>query len=212
MRQKSETIFFSIIVRLTFFVTGLHPSRKHTFSIVSFHDNLPLLPIDRTPDIIKIKTPPQPVVYPVPRVRDIYSNSRGYTDNFLLDISVHVKDQVNIVTGQDREKEKREKCPSRFAIINLISLAQSREKVVGFFSRAFIGSNRSIGLDLSHSSRAIGQSFVRVAGVKGWGGRRGGRLYDSPLYFPVFQGVSSNTLVRIYSSHVSSTILDPRSD
>lgn len=109
MRQKSETIFFSIIVRLTFFVTGLHPSRKHTFSIVSFHDNLPLFPIDRTPDIIKIKTPPQPVVYPVPRVRDIYSNSRGYTDNFLLDISVHVKDQVNIVTGQDREKEKREK-------------------------------------------------------------------------------------------------------
>lgn len=110
MRQKSETIFFSIIVRLTFFVTGLHPSRKHTFSIVSFHDNLPLLPIDRTPDIIKIKTPPQPVVYPVPRVRDIYSNSRGYTDNFLLDISVHVKDQVNIVdrTGS-REREERER-------------------------------------------------------------------------------------------------------
>lgn len=208
MRQKSETIFFSIIVRLTFFVTGLHPSRKHTFSIVSFHDNLPLLPIDRTPDIIKIKTPPQPVVYPVPRVRDIYSNSRGYTDNFLLDISVHVKDQVNIVTGQDREKEKREKCPSRFAIINLISLAQSREKVVGFFSRAFIGSNRSIGLDLSHSSRAIGQSFVRVAGVKGWGGRRGGRLYDSPLYFPVFQGGSNTDLLVTRSS----TILDPRSD
>lgn len=210
MRQKSETIFFSIIVRLTFFVTGLHPSRKHTFSIVSFHDNLPLLPIDRTPDIIKIKTPPQPVVYPVPRVRDIYSNSRGYTDNFLLDISVHVKDQVNIVTGQDREKEKREreKCSSRFAIINLISLAQSREKVVGFFSRAFIGSNRSIGLDLSHSSRAIGQSFVRVAGVKGWGGRRGGRLYDSPLYFPVFQGGSNTDLLVTRSS----TILDPRSD
>lgn len=128
MRQKSETIFFSIIVRLTFFVTGLHPSRKHTFSIVSFHDNLPLLPIDRTPDIIKIKTPPQPVVYPVPRVRDIYSNSRGYTDNFLLDISVHVKDQVNIVdrTGS-REREEREMSVEIRHHKSHISRAESRK-------------------------------------------------------------------------------------
>lgn len=128
MRQKSETIFFSIIVRLTFFVTGLHPSRKHTFSIVSFHDNLPLLPIDRTPDIIKIKTPPQPVVYPVPRVRDIYSNSRGYTDNFLLDISVHVKDQVNIVdrTGS-REREEREMSVEIRDHKSHISRAESRK-------------------------------------------------------------------------------------
>ena len=127
MRQKSETIFFSIIVRLTFFVTGLHPSRKHTFSIVSFHD-LPLLPIDRTPDIIKIKTPPQPVVYPVPRVRDIYSNSRGYTDNFLLDISVHVKDQVNIVdrTGS-REREEREMSVEIRDHKSHISRAESRK-------------------------------------------------------------------------------------
>lgn len=128
MRQKSETIFFSIIVRLTFFVTGLHPSRKHTFSIVSFHDNLPLFPIDRTPDIIKIKTPPQPVVYPVPRVRDIYSNSRGYTDNFLLDISVHVKDQVNIVdrTGS-REREEREMSVEIRDHKSHISRAESRK-------------------------------------------------------------------------------------
>lgn len=201
MTQKSETIFFSIIVRLTFFVTGLHPSRKHTFSIV-LPNNLPLLRVRSIELRISLKLkhrhnlsfiPPPPLRY-VPRVRDIYSNSRSYTDNFLLDIRIRQgsskygwwdgiarKGEISI---EIRDHKSR------------ISRAESRKSSGAtprwIFSRAFIGSNRSIWLDLSHSSRHRTKlctwPVLRVEA-----GGRGGRLYDSPLYFPVFQG-ESNTL------------------
>lgn len=170
MTQKSETIFFSIIVRLTFFVTGLHPSRKHTFSIV-LPNNLPLLRVRSIELRISLKLkhrhnlsfiPPPPLRY-VPRVRDIYSNSRSYTDNFLLD--VRIRQGSSKYGWWDGIARKGEISIEIRDHKSRISRAESRKSSGAtprwIFSRAFIGSNRSIWLDLSHSSRAIGQSFVR---------------------------------------------------
>lgn len=161
--QKSEIIFFSIIVRSTFFVTGLHSSRKHTFSIV-LPNNLLLLRVQSIEHRISLKLKHRhSIVYPlsVSLACEIFIQIAAITRTIFRSISVYVKDQVNNGSWERKKEMSIEIRDRKSHISRAESRKSSGTTPRWIFSRAFIGSNRSIVLDLSHSSRAIGQSFVR---------------------------------------------------
>lgn len=110
---------------------------------------------------------------------EIFIQIAAVTRTIFCSISVYVKDQVS--TDGGTESREREKYPLRFAIINLVSLAQSREKVVEPRHVGFSREHLSVRIDRSGLIYRIlhvpSDKALYVAGVKGGGGgKRGSAL------------------------------------